>query len=90
MRGENAYHVFMPKIFRVILAIFVTHLVEDALNLMFLFILRIRISSNVITSFSVIFELVEIIDVIYIVRNFDTATGDTQAIIRDARLFLFL
>ena len=64
----------MPKIFRVILAIFVTHMVEDALNFMFLFILPIRISSDVIASLGVIFEFVEVVNIIYVVRDFDPAT----------------
>lgn len=90
MSQNRAYHVLVPKIFLVVFTIFIAHVIKDTFDFMFLFILRIRISSNVITSLGIIFELVEIIDVIYIVRNFDTTTGDAKAIICNARLFLFL
>ena len=88
--AKKSYHVLVPEIFRVVFAIFIAHVIEDTFDFMFLFILRVRIGSNVIASLRIIFEFIEIIDVIYVVRDLHTAARDAKAIIRDARLFLFL
>lgn len=71
-RPESTYHILVPKIFRIVFPTFITCVIVDTLDLVFLLILGVRVSCIISTVFLV--ELFEVLDVVYIVWYTNTAT----------------
>ena len=85
-----AYNIVVPKIFGVILTSFVSAMIVDAFNFMLFVVLSIRVVGIIVPLAPILLELAKILDIVHIIGDFASSAGDSDAIICDANLFLFL
>jgi hypothetical protein len=85
------HNIVVPKIIRLPFSPFISDVIIDALDLMFIFF---AISNGLICSVtraSVVFvKLLEILDVVNVVGNLHASARNANAVFRNLRLFLLL